>query len=344
MKKNQIKKTKNKDSKSSSDDKWVLPDVSIIIPAYNAEKTIKEVIDSVLDQTYGGEIEIIVIDDDSTDDTPKILRNYEHLQNFRVIQKKDRGLAKSYNVGIKASKFDIIVTLHADCILTTKNSLSQLIEPFKAEDVAVVCPITSLPKDCWDKYGFWGKLMFARSVGRARARYSRNLTGKFDAFRKDVLVRMGLFDEKSFRVAGEDGDLHIKLVSSGIGRIVWSDSRVNHLHCLNRFGLKDLLMKEVQFGEVHGVLRRRYLFHRFGLWHLLLAKPLLMIGLFIPFFFPIFQIISILGIVVYAFFSTLPIFKVKDYKVIFVPFVNLIGFFLFGVFYIKGFLTSKQTF
>lgn len=314
--------------------------VSIIIPTCNAEKTIKWVINSVLDQTYDGEMEIIVIDDDSTDDTPKILRNYERLQNFRVIQKKDRGLAKSYNVGIKASKFDIVVTLHSDCILTTKDSLSKLIEPFKSEDVVVVCPINFLPKDWWDKYSFWGKLMFARLVGKD----SRNLSGKFDAFRKDVLIRMGLFDEKSFRVAGEDGNLHIKLVSSGIGRIVWSDSKVNHLHCLNRFGLRDLLMKEIQYGEVHGVLRRRYLFHRFGLWHLILAKPLLMIGLFIPFFFPIFQIISILGIAVFALFSTLPIFKVKDYRVMFVPFVNLIGFFLFGIFFIKGFLTSKQTF
>ena len=72
--------------------------VSIIIPAYNAEKYIKQCVDSCLSQTYTN-FEIIAIDDGSTDSTVKILQEYG--ATIKVINKKNGGTASALNVGIK---------------------------------------------------------------------------------------------------------------------------------------------------------------------------------------------------------------------------------------------------
>ena len=61
--------------------------VSVIIPAYNCSLTIKRCIDSIINQTYN-EIEILIINDGSTDNTLKILREYEKKDNRIKILKK----------------------------------------------------------------------------------------------------------------------------------------------------------------------------------------------------------------------------------------------------------------
>ena len=78
--------------------------VSIYIPAYNAEKTIKDCINSIINQSKKFD-EIIVIDDNSTDDTLKILREFS---NLNVIENKSNmGLGYNRNLGIKISSNNI---------------------------------------------------------------------------------------------------------------------------------------------------------------------------------------------------------------------------------------------
>jgi len=77
----------------SSNDK-----VSVIIPVYNSEKFLKDSINSVLHQTYQN-LEIIAIDDGSTDNSLKILQKYS--DKITVIHQENKGLADSLNVGIK---------------------------------------------------------------------------------------------------------------------------------------------------------------------------------------------------------------------------------------------------
>jgi glycosyltransferase involved in cell wall biosynthesis len=71
--------------------------VSIIIPVYNSEKYLEECLDSVISQTYQN-IEIIVIDDGSTDSSPDILKTYSDI--VHIISQKNRGLASALNLGI----------------------------------------------------------------------------------------------------------------------------------------------------------------------------------------------------------------------------------------------------
>lgn len=78
------------------------PLVSVVVPAYNVASTIGETLDSIVRQTYSN-IEIIVVDDGATDETPKILEKYRD-KRLRVVRQVNRGLAGARNTGIHLAK------------------------------------------------------------------------------------------------------------------------------------------------------------------------------------------------------------------------------------------------
>ncbi len=85
--------------------------ISIVIPTYNRASFLKEAIDSVLSQTYRN-FELIVVDDNSTDDTPKLLSSYG--EKIKVIKKANKGPSAARNRGIKAAKGGWIAFLDSD--------------------------------------------------------------------------------------------------------------------------------------------------------------------------------------------------------------------------------------
>jgi len=91
--------------------------VSIIIPVYNGEKYLKEAIDSALNQTYK-DIEVIVIDDGSTDKTTAILKDSVVRLHGKVrMHATNRGTAAALNTGIELAQGDYIKWLSADDVL-----------------------------------------------------------------------------------------------------------------------------------------------------------------------------------------------------------------------------------
>lgn len=93
------------------------PKVSIIIPTYNMEKFVCDAIDSALNQTYPN-CEIILVDDGSTDNTLKIIREQFNdktpRNNILILQKKNGGTASALNLGLRHSTGDWIHWLSAD--------------------------------------------------------------------------------------------------------------------------------------------------------------------------------------------------------------------------------------
>lgn len=88
--------------------------VSIIIPAYNVAPYIKKCVSSVLNQTYQN-IEILVVDDGSQDETPAIIdKMAENFINIQVIHKTNAGVSAARNVGIDAAKGDYLVFVDGD--------------------------------------------------------------------------------------------------------------------------------------------------------------------------------------------------------------------------------------
>jgi glycosyltransferase involved in cell wall biosynthesis len=86
------------------------PRVSIVTPSYNQGRFLGETIDSVLAQDYPN-LEHIVVDGMSTDETPAVLARYPHL---RVIREPDRGQADAVNKGFRAATGDVLAFLNSD--------------------------------------------------------------------------------------------------------------------------------------------------------------------------------------------------------------------------------------
>jgi glycosyltransferase involved in cell wall biosynthesis len=91
----------------------VLPLVSVIMPAYNTARYIREAIDSVLDQDYPSK-ELIVIDDGSTDGTLEVLRSYG--DRITLIEQRNQGSAVARNAGLAAARGECIAFLDSDDI------------------------------------------------------------------------------------------------------------------------------------------------------------------------------------------------------------------------------------
>ena len=91
--------------------------VSVIIPVYNVEKYLEECLNSIVYQTLN-DIEIICINDGSTDNSLKILNSYAENDNrITVISQKNQGHAKATNVGINMSKGEYLYLMDSDDIV-----------------------------------------------------------------------------------------------------------------------------------------------------------------------------------------------------------------------------------
>lgn len=92
--------------------------VSVIIPMYNAESTIETCIDSVLKQTYKGKVEIIVVNDGSTDNSQviveELIRKNNSNINIQLINKENGGVSKARNTGLRIATGDYLALLDSD--------------------------------------------------------------------------------------------------------------------------------------------------------------------------------------------------------------------------------------
>ena len=93
-----------------------MPKLSIIIPAYNAERYIKQCLDSILQNSKESlaKTEIIVINDGSTDNTLKILESYNHHKNIKIHTTKNQGVSAARNLGISLAKGEWVTFIDAD--------------------------------------------------------------------------------------------------------------------------------------------------------------------------------------------------------------------------------------
>lgn len=88
--------------------------ISVIVPAYNVAGYIQRCMDTLIDQSFH-EFEVIVIDDGSTDDTPRILDEYAEQDNrIRVIHKENEGVSAARNLGIREAKGEYILFFDGD--------------------------------------------------------------------------------------------------------------------------------------------------------------------------------------------------------------------------------------
>jgi glycosyltransferase involved in cell wall biosynthesis len=111
--------------------------VSVIIPVYNAEKYIEECLNSVVNQTLN-DIEIICINDGSTDKSLEILRRYKKANsNIKIINQKNCGVSESRNLGVRMAKGEYIFFLDSDDYIEL-NLLDKCYNEAKKDDLDIV--------------------------------------------------------------------------------------------------------------------------------------------------------------------------------------------------------------
>ena len=193
--------------------------VSVIVPCYNAEKTIGAAIESLLNLDYPKNmIEIIVVDDKSKDNSVKVVEGYARkYSNVRLIKHKINcgNAAGTTNTGIKNAKYDYIAVADDDST-PDRDALRKMIGFLQNErDVGgVTCAVLARePKN------FIQKL---QAIEYAVIAWSRKLLdfvdavyvtpGPFALYRKRVLVEVGMFDTKNMT---QDIEIVWKMLSHG---------------------------------------------------------------------------------------------------------------------------------
>lgn len=182
----------------------------MIIPSYNQARFVASTVESVLAQTYP-DVEIIVVDDGSTDDTRAVLATYR--DRIRTIHQGNRGLAGARNTGFHASRGDYLLFLDSD----------DLIHPDK---LALHVSFLEAERDLGLSYSAWQQISEdgTRVLGEVRpnrqGRLLRELLRRDFFFfasaaviRRECLEQVGLFDE-SLRW-GEDADMWLRLARAG---------------------------------------------------------------------------------------------------------------------------------
>lgn len=112
--------------------------ISIVVPVHNGEKYVAENIESILEQTYSN-IEIIYVCDGCTDDTVKILREYQADNRVRIIENKVKiGAAQSRNLGFEICTGEWVIFLDSDDVFE-KDMIECMLQVGTDEKVDVVC-------------------------------------------------------------------------------------------------------------------------------------------------------------------------------------------------------------
>ena len=186
-----------------------MPLISVVIPVYNGEKTIRETIESVLNQTFK-DFELIAIDDGSTDKTVEIINRIQN-SRIKVFSYPNAGLSASRNRGIAQAIGEYISFIDADDLWTPDKLEAQL----KALQENPQADVAYSWTDCIDESGkFLRRGGYITVTGNV---YERLLLvdfvegGSNPLIRKHVFTEVGGFDE-SFN-AVEDWDMWLRLAS-----------------------------------------------------------------------------------------------------------------------------------
>jgi len=253
------------------------PLVSIIIPSLNSEKIIGECLDSIKKQTYSN-IEIIIVDAESTDLTPDIARKYGEVFTFKLKPYMIWGTPYQQNFGATKAKGRYLYFVDTDMVLC-ENSIEEYVQEMEMKDAdSMIIPEISYGE------GFWAKCKILE-----RSCYLLgDMTIEAPRFhKKSIWDKLGGLDAK---LGGYyDWDIHNRLRENGY-KVVRSNTPIYHNE--GKLSLNKLIKKKYVYGKTTNRFIRKYktnkelYFSQFNLfrpiyfknWKFLLKDPLHLLG------------------------------------------------------------------
>jgi|SRR5437867_6170890 len=186
-----------------------LPNVSVIVPVYNAQETIRDCIDSLLELNYPKEnLELIFVNNASTDKTHEVLKQYSN--DIRIMYEAKRGPAAARNKGILNARGEVVAFTDSDCVVD-RDWLLNLIQPLRNCRVGIVGG-TILSKRPHNAIEGFGEYIHDHNKAINEYKPPYAITMNWTS-RLCVLKEMNLFDESFIRC--EDVDLSYRILQSG---------------------------------------------------------------------------------------------------------------------------------
>jgi glycosyltransferase involved in cell wall biosynthesis len=199
--------------------------VSVIVPAYNARKTIGQCIEALLSQKYQREnYEVIVIDDGSTDGTAEAVKTYP----VKYIYQRNQGPATARNAGVREAQGEIILFTDSDCV-PSDNWIAEMIKPF--EDKEVVAVKGSYKTRQKSMVARFAQIEFEERFEMLKKTESIDMVDTYSAgYRKEIFLQMGGFDPYFPVANNEDTELSYRMSKLGYKMVFNPDAIVYHLN------------------------------------------------------------------------------------------------------------------
>ncbi|WP_199566200.1 bifunctional polysaccharide deacetylase/glycosyltransferase family 2 protein [Streptomyces corynorhini] len=193
--------------------------VSVIVPAYNEKECIANTLNSLAASTHP--IEIVVVDDGSTDGTAEIAESLG-LPNVRVIRQENAGKSAALNNGVRQARYDIVVMMDGDTVFEP-DTVRLLVQPFGDPEVGAVAGNAKVGnRDTL--IGAWQHIEYVMGFNLDRRMYDLlrcmpTIPGAIGAFRREAVLAVGGMSEDTL---AEDTDITIALHRAG-WRVVYAE-------------------------------------------------------------------------------------------------------------------------
>ncbi|SEC99222.1 bifunctional polysaccharide deacetylase/glycosyltransferase family 2 protein [Streptomyces sp. PAN_FS17] len=197
--------------------------VSVIVPAYNEKECIANTLQSLAQSTHP--IEIIVVDDGSTDGTSEIARAAARelgMTNVRVIRQENAGKPAALNNGVRSAGHDIVVMMDGDTVFEP-DTVRQLVQPFADPGVGAVAGNAKVGNRN-TVIGAWQHIEYVMGFNLDRRMYDLlrcmpTIPGAIGAFRREAVLEVGGMSEDTL---AEDTDITIAMHRAG-WRVVYQE-------------------------------------------------------------------------------------------------------------------------
>lgn len=191
--------------------------VSVIVPVYNRERLVTETVASILQQTYRN-IEIVLINDGSTDDSLEVIRalEQEHPDIIRIIDQKNQGQTIARNQGIRNARGKYIAFLDSDDLWVPDKLERQI--PLFNEGVGLVYGGVEFINELGETTGFDACDLSMQGNIYLQLLVKNRMTGGSVVILAEALEKVGLFDPE-FKAA-ENWDLWVRICKEYEARLV----------------------------------------------------------------------------------------------------------------------------
>jgi cellulose synthase/poly-beta-1,6-N-acetylglucosamine synthase-like glycosyltransferase/peptidoglycan/xylan/chitin deacetylase (PgdA/CDA1 family) len=193
-----------------------VPDVAVIVPAYNEEKVIVQTIASLLASNYAGKLEIVVVDDGSRDETYERARlAFDGDYRVRLFRTPNGGKPAALNFGLRHTSAPIVVTLDADTLFHPE-TIEKLVRHVTDERVGAVAGNAKVGNRV-NLLTKWQALEYVTSQNLDRRAFNllnciTVVPGAVGAWRKELIDQLGGFNPTTL---AEDADLTIAIGKAG---------------------------------------------------------------------------------------------------------------------------------